>query len=335
MSTTNPESSVDGNGVLHVPARSLPAPMSVSAEARAILAMGPFAAGEHPPLHDTVAWRDEIAEADAVVSAMIAERAAAAAKEAEVQQVVEDGVPIYILTPTGTSAADRRVFLEIHGGALISGGGTLSRAWGLVALARTGIRTWAVDYRMPPDHPYPTPLDDCVTAYRALLRTYQPENIVIGGPSAGGNLAAATILRARDEGLPLPAGAVLLTPEADLTESGDSFQTLRGIDSVLSGELGPVNRLYAAGHDLAHPYLSPLFGDFEKGFPPTFLSAGTRDKFLSNAVRMHRALRNTGVHAELHILEAAPHGGFFGTAPEDHELDAEVKRFVAQHASAT
>jgi acetyl esterase/lipase len=157
---------------------------------------------------------------------------------------------------------------------------------------------------------------------------------VIGGESAGGNLAAALILRARDEGLPLPTAAVLVTPEVDLTESGDSFSTNMGIDMVLTQSLMPANLLYAAGHDLADPYLSPLFGDFGRGFPPTFLSTGTRDLFLSNAVRMHRAIRNVGVHVELHVLEAASHGGFLGMAPEDDELDAEIRRFVDERWSA-
>ena len=207
------------------------------------------------------------------------------------------------------------------------GNGDCCRAMGMTALARAGVRMWAVDYRMPPDHPYPASLDDCVTIYRSLLRNHRPEEIIVGGASAGGNLAAALILRARDEGLPLPAAAVLLTPEVDLTESGDSFRTNLGVDNVL-GSLMSTNLLYASGHDLAHPYLSPLFGDFTEGFPPTFLATGTRDLFLSNTVRMHRSLRAAGVPAELHVLEAAPHGGFFGTSPEDRELVQEARRFV-------
>ena len=123
-----------------------------------------------------------------------------------------------------------------------------------------------------------------------------------------------------------------MTPEVDLTESGDSFAANLGIDTIL-GLLMPVNLLYAAGHDLAHPYLSPLFGDFTKGFPPTFLQAGTRDLFLSNTVRMHRALRHAGVHAELHVFEAMPHGGFFG-APEDEDVLWAVRDFVRRSVSA-
>jgi acetyl esterase/lipase len=135
------------------------------------------------------------------------------------------------------------------------------------------------------------------------------------------------MLRARDEGLALPTAVFLLTPEVDLTESGDTFETNLGIDTVLTQRLEPFNTMYAAGHDLAHPYLSPLFGDFTKGFPPTFLQSGTRDLFLSNTVRMHRRLRQAGVPAELHVFEAMPHGGF-GGSPEDKELDAEIRRYL-------
>ena len=127
----------------------------------------------------------------------------------------------------------------------------------------------------------------------------------------------------------MPGGVVLITPEIDLTESGDSFDTNLGLDAMLKQRLMPANLLYAAGADLAHPYLSPLFGDFSKGFPPTFIQAGTRDLFLSNAVRLHRALRAHALPAELHIFEGMPHGGFGGAAPEDRELNAEVARFVA------
>jgi acetyl esterase/lipase len=122
----------------------------------------------------------------------------------------------------------------------------------------------------------------------------------------------------------------LLTPEADLTESGDTFHTNLGIDSVLTSSLADSIRLYAGDSDLEHPYLSPLFGDLTGPFPPTFLQSGTRDLFLSNTVRMHRQLRSGGVDAELHVFEAMPHGGFFG-APEDEEMAKEIRRFLASH----
>lgn len=210
------------------------------------------------------------------------------------------------------------------------GGGDVCRVLAGLMAERIHMTVWSVDYRMPPDHPFPAALDDCVAVYAQLLTIRSAEQIVVGGGSAGGNLAAALVLRARDEGLPLPAATVLVSPEVDLTESGDTFQTNLGVDTTLARSLMPANLLYAGGHDLADPHLSPLFGDVAKGFPPTFLASGTRDLFLSNTVRMHRNLRATGVPSELHLIEAAPHGGFIG-APEDLEILDDMIEFIGRH----
>jgi len=239
-------------------------------------------------------------------------------------------VPVFVVTPDGLTDSDPGgVYLDVHGGAFTMGYGDACRAMTKLTAVQVQMRTWGVDYRTPPDHRYPAALDDCIEVYRKLLEVESPERIVVGGQSAGGNLAAALLLRARDEGLPLPAALVLLTPEADLTESGDSFATMLGIDPVLTSSLADSIALYAGDHDLTDPYVSPLFGDFTS-FPPTLLQAGTRDLFLSNAVRMHRKMRAAGVDAELHVYEAMPHGGFFG-APEDDDLAREVWRFVRAH----
>ena len=313
---------------LHVPAREIPVPASVSPEAQAVLARGRIEGAIYPPLADKEAWRAMIAQANETLLRLVGD---VGADGVQAERTALGGVPAYEISPPGADPADGHVYLDIHGGALIQGGGDCCRVLGTQTAVRFGVRVWAIDYRMPPDHPYPTPLDDCVAAYRALLEDHEPARIIVGGGSAGGNLAAALILRARDEGLPLPAAAVLMTPEADLTESGDSFRTNEWIDTVGGTSLMPANLLYADGHDLSHPYLSPLFGDFAKGFPPTLLSCGTRDLFLSNTVRMHRALRAAGVPAELHVMEAAPHGGFMADTPEELELTREIRHFIAIH----
>lgn len=126
----------------------------------------------------------------------------------------------------------------------------------------------------------------------------------------------------------MPAALVLLTPEVDLTESGDTFVTLADV-SVGLQSLADVNQLYADGHDLTDPYLSPLFGDLT-GFPPTLLISGTRDLFLSNTVRMHRTLRESGVDADLHVFDARPHAGY-GNAPEEAAVSGEIGAFVTKH----
>jgi monoterpene epsilon-lactone hydrolase len=122
---------------------------------------------------------------------------------------------------------------------------------------------------------------------------------------------------------------VLLTPELDLTESWRQLRGNRLVDVNLPASLAESIALYADGHELSYAYLSPLFGDFTRGFPATFLRAGTRDLFLSTAGRLHRALRQANIQVELHVFEGMPHAGFQG-APEDAELAAEVDRFVAE-----
>ena len=317
------------DSVLHLSARDVPVPASLSPQAQAILAMQPSMRTAYPAVDDVQGWRAMAAERDAAIVEIVGARASEV--PAEVEEIDVDGVRVYVITPHDLPSNDPRAFLNIHGGAFVLGGGESCRLMGLRAVGLSRVRTWAADYRMPPDHPFPAPLDDCVAVYRALLENHRSDDIIVNGGSAGGNLAAALILRARDEGMPLPAAAILSTPEVDLTESGDSFQVNLGLDNVLTESLMPANLLYAGGHDLSHPYLSPLFADFTIGFPPTILTTGTRDLFLSNTVRMHRALRAAGVSAELHVLEAGGHAGFFGQAPEDEELDNEVRRFIDAH----
>jgi monoterpene epsilon-lactone hydrolase len=313
---------------LNVPARLIPVPSSISPEAQSMLAMGTITSPEFPPVEDHEAWRKFRTESDELVASYLTSRIPAGVV---VMQMEVEGVGVFSITPPDVDPVDPRIYLDIHGGGLTMGGGDCGRAMSTLTALSVGMHVWAVDYRMPPDDPYPASLDDCLVVYRELLREHGPDEVIVGGGSAGGNLAAALILRARDEGLPLPAAAVLLSPEVDLTESGDSFQANLGVDTVLTRSLMPANLLYAGGHDLSDPYVSPLFGDFSQGFPPTLIGSGTRDLFLSNAVRLHRALRSAGISADLHVLEAAPHGGFMAETEEDQALDAEVRYFIEEH----
>jgi acetyl esterase/lipase len=314
--------------VVELPARRAPYPAALSEPAKAVLAMPRPAAGAYPGLDDKDGWRRLIASRNAASAELSAPYAARL--KADIAPHPLGGVPSYVATPQGERLlGNHHVVFDIHGGALLFGGGEANVRFSTAAIAlRTGRVAYGIDYRVPPDGPYPAALDDCIAAYRALVEELPADRIVVSGTSAGGNLAAALLLRARAEGLPMPAGALLLTPELDLTESGDSFDTLIGLDVVLPARLMEMNLLYAGGADLADPYLSPLFGDVA-GFPPTLLQAGTRDLFLSNAVRMHRKLRAGGVRAELHVWEGMPHAGFGGLTPEDREVSAELRAFIA------
>jgi acetyl esterase/lipase len=305
-----------------------PAPDSISEQARSFLMSPSPLVGDAAPLDpdDTAAWEELISERDADLAQMIVSRVPADLPVEESSFEIE-GTTTYVLRPHHVDGGlATPIYLDFHGGALILGGGEVCRLMSRAMAFGRPMITWSVDYRMPPKYPYPASLDDCFAVYRRLLKERSPQDIFVGGASAGGNLAAALMLRAKDEGLAMPAGLVLITPEVDLTESGDTFRTLNGIDNALQ-PLMRTNLLYANGADLTDPYLSPLFGDLS-GFPPTFLQAGTRDLFLSNTVRMHRRLLAAGVEADLHVFEAMPHGGFGGGTPEDMDLAQSVLAFL-------
>jgi monoterpene epsilon-lactone hydrolase len=315
--------------------RFIPVPASVSAEAQGFLSMGfamaPDGPTSEPEADDVDGWRAMIAAANEGIK--FGFDMLTADTSFTIEAITLAGVSVFDITPDGAdNDVEAPIYFDMHGGAFIMGGGEACLAMAKNTAAMVQMHTYSVDYRMPPDHPYPAALDDCVAVYKALLEMHAPEKIVVGGQSAGGNLAAALMLRARAEGLPLPAAVVLLSPAADLTESGDTFETLMGIDPVLTARLNGTLAQYAAGNALTDPYLSPLFGDYSLPFPPVLLQSGTRDLLLSSTVRLHRNLREARIDAELHLWEAMPHGGFFG-APEDRELGAEVRRFIGKQVS--
>lgn len=318
---------------LVIPRRAIASPGSVSAEARAALER--LVADDGTPLYashvmpspdDHAAWMGMRVAADAHYAGAM--KALAGSIHATVTTMQADRATVHVATPEAPFDESHAV-MDLHGGAFVFGGGEACKIGACRQADQHGVRCYGVDYRMPPEHPFPAALDDGLAAYRLVLERHDPSRVAVCGRSAGGNLAVATLLRARDEGLPMPACLVLLSPQVDLTESGDSFQTHSMMDVVLPRSLMPNNLLYANGRDLADPGLSPLFADL-RGLPPTFLQTGTRDLFLSNTVRMHRALRKAGVVADLHVFEAMPHGGFGGGTPEDRDLEAEVRRFVRE-----
>lgn len=306
----------------------IPAPLGLSSQARANLeALQQAALGSmpYPAPDDARAWKAFIEIVNQGMLSRVSLYARPERHGIRSTSLQLSGVPVYEAVPE--KLRNSLVRLHFHGGGLVFLAGEGCRREGLLEAERTAHRTLSPDFRVPPDHPYPAALDDAVGVYRAMVESTGSHNIVVSGTSGGGNLASALLLRARDEGLPMPAGLILLTPELDLTESGDTFRTLLGVDPVLTESLGVQIAQYAGGRDLSHPYLSPLFGSFAPGWPPTLIQSGTRDLFLSNCVRMHRSLRKAGVRAELHVWEAMPHGGFYG-APEDEEVSIEVRCFM-------
>ena len=313
------------SGAIRLPERVVPIPITISPEAKAFLSNPLFGQEpQTPELGDTQGWRDHAARTNAGLTAFMRMRAAGYGTTHTVHRV--EDFDLYDIVPADLTAGDRAV-LYIHGGAFIVGGGEAALYAAQQIAVLSGLRTFSVDYRMPPDHPFPAGLNDCVAAYRFALEHFTEDKIAVYGGSAGANLAVTTILAARDEGLPLPAVCVLHSPVSDLRQVGDTFTTNAEIDVVLKRPGDWMPALYAGGHDLLDPLLSPVFADFDKGFPPTILTSGTRDLLLSDTVRLHRALRRAGIRAELHVWEAMCHG-LAHDAPEARELLGEHIAFM-------
>lgn len=314
-----------------LPARAIEPPVTISAEARAALAAGAgMPAMSRPALDDLEGWRAAKEASEARWEPVVAQMLAVCRCRVETQRI--SGVTTYRCTPAVPGSAALPLYLYFHGGAFVFGAGRYAMALGAKAADELALTTLSVDYRTAPSDPFPAALEDGFAVYRELLAGAGEGGIVIGGSSAGANLAAAVTLLIRERGLPAPAAVVLLTPEADLTEAGDTFRTNELLDVNLKAGLPECNALYAGGQALTDPYVSPLFADFAPGFPPTFIQSGTRDLFLSNSVLLHRKLRRAGIEAELHVWEAMPHAGFgFGAVPENDEIGQEVRQFIARH----
>jgi epsilon-lactone hydrolase len=308
--------------------RNFPPPSTISKAAQDYLRKGATQPPQTPvpARNDIAGWKAYIAEGNSPLPVDMILKIPGV--DVETRQI--GGATCYVATPKGTSEADRRkAHLSIHGGGWVLFGGRAAMALAKITAMQHGGVTYAVDYRMPPEHPFPAGLDDCFAVYRALLKDYGANNILVSGGSAGGNLAAALMHKVRDAGLEKPSALVLETPVTDLTNSGDSWRVLYGLDPVLRDPDGVgTTELYLNGNDPRHPYLSPLFGDLAAAFPPTHLVTGTRDRLLSDTVRMHAALRAAGVEADLFVAEAMPHAGFGRQTPEDRAVLNDTRKWL-------
>ena len=247
------------------------------------------------------------------------------------------GVKAYLVkAKTIPDAHKGKVILAIHGGGFVYNPGEAGTLEAILMAGFGGYEVIALDYRMAPDHPFPAANDDVMAAYKALLQNHKSGDIAVIGTSAGGGLALALCLRAKAEGVLLPAAIAPGTPEADMTNAGDTLRTNEWLDNVIvsaDGYIEAARKVYVpAGHDPKDPQLSPIFGDFSR-LPPAIITSGTRDLFLSNAVRVHRKLRQAGVEAQLQVFEGMSHAQYLfdADAPETKEAFTEIAAFFDRH----
>ena len=320
-------------GPRHLPARTIPVPDTVSPQMRAQIAQSVNPIWNVVP-KTAAEWKALVAKnAEDARPGITAMRDALHVK---VEPATIAGVKTYIVTPEVIPPANRnRILIYFHGGGFVLRPGEAGIAEATQAAGFGHFKVISVDYRMSPDFPYPAAMDDAMAVYRATLKTTKPKNIGIFGTSAGGSITLAMVLRAKTEKLPLPGAIAPGTPWSDMTKTGDSYFTNDGIDNVLvsnDGFWGAAALLYANGRDLKDPQLSPVYGDMH-GFPPTILTSGTRDLFLSNTVRVHRKLRQAGVEAELQVFEGLSHAQYYRdiNAPETIDYNTEIARFFDKH----
>ena len=321
------------SGARQLPARSIPVPDTVSPQVRAQIA-APLNPIWNVVPNTAAEWKAVVAKNAA--DALPGIHAMQAAMKVKVEPATIAGVKTYIVTPETIAPANRkRLLLYFHGGGFVLRPGEAGLAEAIEMAGFGRFKVISVDYRMSPDHPYPAAMDDAMAVYRDALKTVAAKNIGIFGTSAGGNVALVMVLRARAEKLPLPGAIAPGTPWSDMTKTGDSYFTNDGIDNVLvsnDGFWGAAAKLYANGRDLKDPQLSPVYGDMH-GFPPTILTSGTRDLFLSNTVRVHRKMRQAGVQAELQVFEGLSHAQYYRdiNAPETVDYNNEIARFFDKH----
>ena len=216
------------------------------------------------------------------------------------------GVPTAEITVDGIEP--RHVVLYFHGGVYVMGDAFLAADLASQVGRRTQAKAISVDYRLAPEHPYPAAIDDALAAYEALLQDgIAPSDIVFAGESAGGGLAIATLVNARDRGLPLPAAAFVMSPYADLTLAGTTMEARREDDPLLSLEaLQARVPDYTAGQDAALGLISPIFADLS-GLPPLIIQAGTHEVLLDDALRLAGHAVTADVEVTLDITPGVPH----------------------------
>jgi acetyl esterase/lipase len=216
------------------------------------------------------------------------------------------GVPSMRVTDPDTEA-DKHV-LYLHGGAYCHGRPSHYRdfIWRIARRARASVHV--LDYRLAPEHPFPAAIDDAVGAYKALLAAgADPKRVVVMGDSAGGGLTFASLLRLRDEGAPMPAVAVAMSPWTDLTLGSKSASLFARTDPMLSvGQARVFARWYAGTVDLRHPYISPVYGD-PTGLPPALIQVGSDEILRDDTVRMTERLRKAGVEVQCEVWPRMPH----------------------------
>ena len=245
------------------------------------------------------------------------------------------GIPVVNVEVAGNDPA--QVIFYLHGGAYAIG--TAASSVGLASdLARHAeARVVTVDYRLAPEHPYPAALDDAIAAYRGLRDSgVPPSAIAIAGESAGAGLAAATLVALEYAGLPQPTSALLMSPWADLTLSGESITAKSAVDPALTPQ-GLRRRAadYVARGDRKAGLVSPIFADLS-GLAPLLIQVGSHEILLDDATRLAAAAAAADVAVRLEVTPGVPHvfQAFAAMLDEGDAALTSAGEFLREHLAA-
>lgn len=229
---------------------------------------------------------------------------------------------------------DERVLLYLHGGGFFFGSPRTHRPMLWRLAKQTGMKVLAPEYRKLPEYELPAPMEDAVACYKWLLKQgYKPENIAIGGDSAGGNLTLVTLLALRDEGIEMPKAAFVLSPFADLSSTSDSLiHNARAEVMFHHRAVRKVHKILTRNVDPFDPKVSPVYGDFS-GLPPLFIHTSTTEVLLDDSHRVVYQAQKAGIDVTHSIWHNVPHvfTVFVEIIPEAKKGVKEISKFVLEH----
>jgi epsilon-lactone hydrolase len=231
---------------------------------------------------------------------------------------------------------DKSVILYLHGGGYEYCSADTHRALAARIMTKSGVKVLLPEYRLSPEHPFPAAIEDSLSIYRWLLKQgYDSSNIIIAGDSAGGGLSLALSISLRDQGEPLPAAIVLLSPWADLTSSGESYKDNKDNDPYMKGNLVKKTALsYANGEPLTNKLISPIYAEFHD-FPPMFIQVGSTEILLSDAKTLAKKASDCGVNVTLQVWQGMWH--VFQASrriPEGLQAISEIGVFIKKRLEA-
>ncbi len=309
-------------------------PETISDEAKAVLKtfkVSDRSAITAPAVDDVEAWT----AMNAVFDGLRHEMNDNVLKEYEpsVEKKEIAGVPVVDVKPKNWQD-NGKVMAFIHGGAYTFYFAETTLFFPVPIAQDANIRVVSIEYTLAPKAKWNQIVDECYAVLTALMDEYGPENVVLSGLSAGGGLAGGLIHKLNDNARKLPAALVLISPWSDITETGDTYQTLKEAEPFYLYDkiLKPCADAYAKPEEQRHPYISPVYGDFSKPFPPTLIQGGTKESFMSNFVRLYQCIDVADNYVKLDLYEGMWHVfQEFWHMPEAKSANRKVSQFIKQY----